>query len=167
MADGLSIGGSILTTAIAIRLLTFPLVIAASHTSAKLTALREITEPIQKRLNESSRTQDQMALQLARQDLRKVYQNADINLWKSFLPMLQIPVGFAFWRLLRNMADVPVPGMEVGGFWWFPDLVYPDPYFILPLATGFLQHMTLRVSLPLSVDFPPSARSPQFYEPPY
>lgn len=146
MVDGLSIGGSILTTAIIIRLLTFPLVISASHNGAKISALREVMDPIQKRLTESRLKQDQMALQLAQQDLRKVYTTADINLWKSFLPMLQIPIGFSFWRLTRNMADVPVPGMEVGGFLWFPDLIYPDPYFLLPLATGLLQHLTIRVS---------------------
>jgi YidC/Oxa1 family membrane protein insertase len=136
-----------LTTAIIIRVLTFPLIVSASHNGAKLSALKEVTDPIQAKMREAAKTGDQMAIQLARQDMRKVYLSADINLWKSFLPMLQIPIGFSFWRLTRNMADVPVPGMETGGFFWFTDLCFPDPLFLLPIATGLLQHLTLRVSL--------------------
>lgn len=147
MLDGLSIGGSILVTATIIRILTFPLIVSASHNGAKLSALREITEPIQKKISEATKTENQIAIQEARLEMRKVYQSSGINVWKSFLPMLQLPIGFGFWRLTRNMADVPVPGMETAGFFWFKDLIFPDPYFVLPLATGLLQHMTIRVSL--------------------
>lgn len=45
-----------------------------------------------------------------------------------------------------------MPGMESGGFLWFENLIWPDPYFVLPLATGLLQHLAIRVSnLPITV----------------
>lgn len=145
---GFSIGGSIIASAAIIRLCTFPLIIASSNNGAKLSALRDVTEPIQARMRAAAKKQDQMELQLCRQDMRKVYQTANIQLWKTFLPLVQIPIGFGFWRVTRNMADLPVPGMETGGFLWFENLIWPDPYFVLPLATGLLQHLAIRVSTP-------------------
>lgn len=147
MYDGLTIGGTIVTTAILIRMFTFPTVIAASNTTSRLGALATITEPLRERVKQAAMARDQMEMQKAKSELRKVYEGSNIKLWKSFLPMINIPIGFGFWRLTRNMADLPVPGMETGGFLWFNNLINPDPYFILPIATGLIQHISMRVSL--------------------
>jgi len=144
---GTSFGVSILLTAGIIRLCTFPTVVSAADTNAKLGALVDLTKPLQDKMKVAVAERDQMGLQLAKQEMRTVYKDADIKLWKSFLPMIQLPIGFGSWRLLRNMADIPVPGMDVGGLWWFMDLTARDPYFILPVATGLVQHLTMRVSL--------------------
>lgn len=32
------------------------------------------------------------------------------------------------------MAYLPVPSLQTGGLWWFPDLTAADPFYILPIA---------------------------------
>lgn len=67
-------------------------------------------------------------------------------MWRLFVPMLQVPIGFATFRLMRGMADLPVPGLDDGGFLWLTDLTQSDPYFILPIVTGIAFHLTFKVS---------------------
>lgn len=51
--------------------------------------------------------------------------------------LVQFPFTFGLFKLVRHMANLPVPGMETAGFAWFVDLTVRDPYFLLPaLATG-------------------------------
>ncbi|KAL8781944.1 MAG: hypothetical protein Q9213_005783 [Squamulea squamosa] len=70
------------------------------------------------------------------QEMKNVYMAAGIKIWKSFLPFVNVPLGYGMFRLTRNMAQMPVPGLEDGGLLWFTDLTVSDPFFLLPLGTG-------------------------------
>ena len=113
--------------------------------SAKMSALKPVTEPIMARLRECQKTKDTAGVLKARTDVSAVYKRAEIKLWKPFVPLLQIFPSYGTFRLMRGMADVPVPGLETGGLLWFKDLTLPDPYLVIPLATGYVLYRTIKV----------------------
>jgi YidC/Oxa1 family membrane protein insertase len=74
--------------------------------------------------------------------------------WKSFVPMIQLPITFCMFRLIRAMSALPVPSFETGGLLWFTDLTVSDPLFILPLITGLLVTVGIRVCSPFQPRLP-------------
>ncbi|OAA72325.1 Membrane insertion protein, OxaA/YidC [Cordyceps fumosorosea ARSEF 2679] len=53
--------------------------------------------------------------------------------------LIQFPFTIGLFKLVRQMGNLPVPGMESAGFLWFTDLTARDPLFILPaLAAGVM-----------------------------
>ena len=136
---------SIALTALAVRAVFVRAFIQASDMSAKMSALKPVTEPIMTKLRECQKTKDTAGVLKARTDVSAVYKRAEIKLWKPFVPLLQIFPSYGTFRLMRGMADVPVPGLETGGLLWFQDLTLPDPYLIIPLATGFILYRTIKV----------------------
>ena len=88
---------------------------------------------------------DNVTAQQLRQEMLIINRRADIKLWKSFVPIVQVFAGYGTFVLLRGMAHLPVPGLENGGILWFSNLAIPDPLFILPLATAGVLHWVLRV----------------------
>ena len=81
----------------------------------------------------------------ATQDLRALYRQADIQLWKLAVPLIQVPIGYGTFRLLKGMAALPVPGLEDGGLLWIKDLTISDPYMILPATTAIAIYYTFKV----------------------
>ncbi|KAL2136216.1 hypothetical protein VTI74DRAFT_4846 [Chaetomium olivicolor] len=73
---------------------------------------------------------------------------AGYSLWKTFIPMLQLPLGFGMFRLLNGMSSLPVPSLETGGVLWFTDLAASDPFFILPIVAGIAMVSGMRIPLP-------------------
>jgi len=137
--------GSIVVTAFIVRSLVFPLIIQASETGARLAAMRPVLAPLQAKMKEAAAAKNTNGMQAARREAKEVYQATGIKLWKMALPFLQIPLGFGSWRVLRNMADLGVPGLTTGGFLWLPNLTIPDPYFITPFVCAAFQHLSMRV----------------------
>lgn len=125
-----------------------PLVMQSSDTSSRLAAVTALTKPKMEELKMAAAVQDQVAIQKVRREIKGIYRSAGVKMWKLGLPFVQLPLGFALWRLTRNMADLPVPGMSDGGMLWFLDLTARDPTFILPFAVAVLQHLSVKVCLP-------------------
>ncbi|KAJ6784827.1 hypothetical protein PWT90_06807 [Aphanocladium album] len=68
--------------------------------------------------------------------LKKEYGVNNKNMLWLFV---QFPFTIGLFKLVRQMGNLPVPGMETAGFAWFTDLTVRDPYFLLPaLATGVM-----------------------------
>ena len=67
------------------------------------------------------------------------------SMWKNFVPLLQVPIGIGMFRLIQGMAHLPVPSFETGGALWFTDLAVADPLFILPVLSGILMMLGMRV----------------------
>ncbi|EGX89693.1 mitochondrial export translocase Oxa1, putative [Cordyceps militaris CM01] len=68
--------------------------------------------------------------------LKKEY---GVNNWNLLWLVVQFPFTIGLFKLVRQMGNLPVPGMEEAGFMWFTDLTVRDPLFILPaLATGVM-----------------------------
>ena len=136
---------SIVLTAIAARTVLLKAYLGASDTSAGLSAVKHITEPLTKQMREAQKNRDTEAMMMARQEISEINRKAGIKVYKAFVPMLQVFTGYGTWKLLRGMSLLPVPGFEDGGVLWFYNLAIPDPYFVLPLGTAALLHWTLRV----------------------
>ncbi|KAM3069079.1 hypothetical protein ACMFMG_004260 [Clarireedia jacksonii] len=116
----------------------------AAENAARMGAIKHITAPIQARMFEANRHGDTAEMMTQRQELSRIYGRAGISMWKSFIPAIQIPIGYGTWKLLRAMSQLPVPGLLDGGILWFYNLTVPDPFFILPIITSGILHMVLK-----------------------
>jgi YidC/Oxa1 family membrane protein insertase len=146
IATGTPWWASIMLTTLLLRVAFLKLHINAADTSARLATLMPHIAPLKERINASKLTNDMDALKLASAEMKQVYTAANIEVWRIFLPFLvQIPLGFATFRLLRGMATLPVPGLDEGGLWWLKDLTLSDPYFVLPMAVGATFYWTIKV----------------------
>ncbi|KAL1644414.1 dihydroorotase [Diplodia intermedia] len=110
---------SIVVTAIIVRTSLFPLFARTSDVTARQQALKEITDPLNAKMNAARIAGNTDQMMMARAELMGVYKHAGINPWKAFYaPVAQAVTGYCTWKLLRAMAALPVPGLENGGFLW-------------------------------------------------
>lgn len=136
---------SILLTAFVIRLTLLKGYIGASDTSARLAVLTPIIEPIQRRLNAAKAAKDRTAIIAAQMEIWRTYSAAGVKIWKIAVPMIQIPLGYGTFRLMRGMSALPVPGLEDGGLLWIKDLTLADPFSLLPILTSGAFYYTFKV----------------------
>lgn len=144
--SGTGWGLSIVLTSVAVRFVLLKTYINASDVSARTVIVAPIVAPLKARLKEARDFKDVEQMTKVTNELRQLYRTANIKMWKVFVPMLNIPLGYGNFRLLRGMADLPVPGLDSAGFLWLTNLSQSDPYFILPLLTGTAFHFTFKVS---------------------
>lgn len=137
--------GSILLTALLVRVALFRLNVLAADQAGRLAIIDPIVKPIRERINEAKAKQDTGAMMLASGDLRKAYSEGGFSFLKMSGPFVQIPLGFGTFRLMRGMADLPVPGLDTGGLLWLQDLTVPDPWYLLPVLTAAAFHYSFKV----------------------
>ena len=147
--SGLPWAGSIAITALIVRFGLLKLFINASDTSARMATIQPLLQPIQEEIKVAKARQDSQTMVDAASRLRGVYRSANISFAALFLPMVaQGALGVGSFRLLRNMAELPVPGFDQGGFLWLTDLTYPDPLYLLPAITTGIVFWTMKVTFP-------------------
>lgn len=137
--------GSICITAVLVRLLLLKPYIDASGNAAKMAQIKHITAPITEKMQAASRAGNTAMTWQLRQELKMVHKRAGLKVWKSMVPMTQIFIGYGTFKLMRGMANLPVPGWETGGLLWIQNLTVPDPFFILPVLTAGMFHWLMRV----------------------
>jgi len=143
--SGLPWWGSIVTSAILLRLMLFPLFLRSSDVQAKMQALKPVTQPAAERMKTASQSGDQMAMQKASEELKAIYRRAEISIPAMFVPIvIQGSLAYCALKLMRAMANLPVPGFQDGGILWFTDLTFTDPYLILPALMGTSMHLSIR-----------------------
>ena len=77
-----------------------------------------------------------------------VYRGAGVNPASGCLPiLLQMPVFFAFFRLLTTAVEL----RGAGWLAWIHDLSQPDPYYLLPLLMGATS-VAMQKMMPASPD---------------
>ncbi|QSZ31226.1 hypothetical protein DSL72_000789 [Monilinia vaccinii-corymbosi] len=135
---------SIGLAAVAWRILLFKPFLDAAENASRMAAIKSYTAPVQALMMEAKRRGDTAEMMMQRAELQRIFKRAGISMWKSFMPVVQIFIGYGTWKLLRQMSEVPVPGLLDGGILWFYNLSIPDPYFILPLATSTILHFVLK-----------------------
>ena len=136
---------SIVLTALVVRLALVKPYINAADMSARVAAVAEVEKPMRARMNAAKAARDSIRTGQALEEIRALRRQADIRAWKIGVPLLQIPIGYGMFRLLRRMAELPVPGLEDGGFLWMKDLTMSDPYYILPALAGLGIYYTVKV----------------------
>ncbi|OAL71397.1 hypothetical protein A7D00_4298 [Trichophyton violaceum] len=131
-------------TAVLIRVVLFNSIVSSAEVSTKLKALKPRTTPIRERMMHCVRENDNVGALKAKNELALLNQEHGIKPWKAFLPLLQIPLGFGCFRVLRGMSALPVPGLDNESVLWLQNVTMPDPYFAIPIATGALMYVALR-----------------------
>ena len=124
----------------------FPLFVRGADASARLAAIKHLTDPLNAQMRIARVARDLEAVNAVTRELKQLYQAADIKMSRMFIPTIgQGLLSYGSFRLLRNMASLPVPGMDESGLLWIKDLTVADPYFILPAATGICLHWMFKV----------------------
>ncbi|KAM0546036.1 hypothetical protein ACHAPJ_011050 [Fusarium lateritium] len=138
---GLGWGGSIVATALLLRVVMFYPQVRSLKFSAAMNQMKkdprgqEAMELIKKGYQTGDRELTQKG-QFLNKMVREKYGAQMTGMLWSFL---QIPFSFGLFRIISGMAHIPVPSLENAGFLWFTDLTASDPYFLLPaVGTGFL-----------------------------
>jgi YidC/Oxa1 family membrane protein insertase len=149
---GLPWWASIAVVALGVRAVLFKPAMDASENAQKYQEL--LKDPRYKAATDEMKrvliTGNHLAGAEARAKVSLMNKAAGYAPWKSFIPMLQLPITFCMFRLIRAMAALPVPSFETGGLLWFTDLTVSDPLFILPLVTGLLVTVGIRVRPPFN-----------------
>ncbi|KAL8905842.1 MAG: hypothetical protein Q9171_006508 [Xanthocarpia ochracea] len=136
---------SIVLSLLAIRIAIFKTYVGGADTSARLMAIKPHIDEIRERVNQARSQQDMPEMMRRSQEMRDIYAATGIKIWKSFLPFVAVPLGYGMFRLTRNLAELPVPGLENGGVLWFTDLTLCDPTYLLPIGTGFFTFLVFKL----------------------
>ncbi|KAL8914560.1 MAG: hypothetical protein Q9172_007061, partial [Xanthocarpia lactea] len=136
---------SIVLSLLAIRIAIFKTYVGGADTSARLMAIKPHIDEIRERVNQARVQQDMPEMMRRSQEMRDIYAATGIKIWKSFLPFVAVPLGYGMFRLTRNLAELPVPGLENGGFLWFTDLTLCDPSYLLPIGTGYFTFLVFKL----------------------
>lgn len=143
---GLPWWASIVGAGLVVRLALLKPMLTASDQGAKIQNLKPKTEPIRHQMMQALKDSNQIEVQRKRAELSAVNKENGVNPWKNLIPMLQIPIGFGTFRVVRGMASLPVPAMLDESVLWINDLTISDPYYMLPVVTSAFMYMTLKVS---------------------
>ncbi|CDM29360.1 Membrane insertion protein, OxaA/YidC [Penicillium roqueforti FM164] len=141
---GLPWWASIVAVGILTRVAMLKAVIGASENSTRMTNAKPETEPLRKRMFTATTDGNQQEAQILRAQINEINQKHGIVTWKSFIPMLQIPLGFGCFRVVRAMTTLPVPALAAEQVGWLKDLTVADPTYILPMMAAGTLCLSLR-----------------------
>lgn len=140
---------SIVAVGVLIRAALFVPSIKAADTSFKMQELRKNPKyEVLRKASMDFQNPDPTKMAAARQELSAFHKAHGVEMWRTFIPMLNMPLLYGFFRLFRGMAELPVPTLETGGILWFTDLSAQDPYYIMPIASAVVLFFVMRSSLP-------------------
>ncbi|KAK3984403.1 mitochondrial inner membrane protein OXA1 [Cladorrhinum sp. PSN332] len=147
---GLPWWASIGLVALGARVLLFKPTLNAAENAQKLQDLNRdpIYAAAQLTARNSWTSKNPYGAMEARAKIAAMHKAKGYSMMKQVVPLIQVPIGYGMFRILRDMAAIPVPSMEMGGFGWITDLTVPDPFFVLPIVSGILFIQALRVPLP-------------------
>lgn len=158
---------SIGLTAVFVRAVMFKFFLMSTDNAAKMARVSYLIDPVKAQLSDATRRGDNDLVLKSRTQLKAIYNLSGVQIWKSLMPMTQIFAGFGMFKLMRGMAALPVPGLDVGGIIWFSNLAVRDPYFIIPAASAALIYIALKRGGELGVNTmkPSTARLLRFLGP--
>ena len=118
----------------------------SADTMARYRLIKPLEAPLQERYKQALRTRDPIETKKIWSEMSALRTSAGMVMWKQFVPLLvQIPMSFSLFRLMRGMSTLPAPGFDTGGFLWVKDLTMPDPFFIMPLVQTVALYGTIAV----------------------
>lgn len=130
-------GWAIVLVTVLIRLLFFPLTYKSQESMAKMQELNPRIQAIRNKyrgkLKDRQGRPNVEAQKQLNDEIMAVYRGAGVNPVSGCFPiLLQMPVFFAFFRLLSTAVELR------GASWilWIHDLSMKDPYLVLPLLMG-------------------------------
>nr|CAD7602943.1 unnamed protein product [Timema genevievae] len=137
---------SIALGTVVVRVLMFPLVIAAQRNAAKMNNNLPQLQILQMKMTEARQSGNQLDAARYSQETVMFMKEKGVNPLKNMLvPLAQAPLFISFFMGLRGMSNVPVESMRTGGLFWFTDLTVPDQYYLLPLITSATLYLTIEL----------------------
>lgn len=144
---GLSWSASVIGLALLVRLISLPALIAGSDQSARMKEVQPVLGPLREELQEALRNNNREVAMQKQHALRTINKEYGISLPKAFGGLLiQIPLGFGAFRLLRNAGTLPVPGFETEQFLWLTNLSLCDPTYLLPGLTAVMTYFNFKIN---------------------
>ncbi len=124
-------GYAIILLTMIISLLLFPFRLKQMISMKKMQAVQPKVKAIQEKYRKYKKTDPKRAEM--NQEIMALYKQHNVNPLGGCLPLLlQMPLLFAFYRLLMNSIELrQAPFMG-----WLQDLSAKDPYYVLPLVMG-------------------------------
>lgn len=131
-----------------VRIIMFPLVILAQRNAAKMNNNLPQMQIIQMKMAEARKNGDALLAGKYAYELMTFMKEKELSPLKNFIvPLMQAPVFISFFMGIRQMANLPVESMKVGGMYWFTNLTVPDPFYILPMITSATLFITLELGI--------------------
>jgi YidC/Oxa1 family membrane protein insertase len=141
---GLSWSASILVLALVTRAAIFPFAVSAADQGTKMKEMQPVLQPLREKVAQALRDNNRQAAMETQQQIRELSKESGVSLQKAFLPiLLQIPLQFGAFRLLRNAGELPVPGFETEHWLWLSSLTTGDSTYILPVLTAGLTYLNI------------------------
>ena len=148
ITGGFSWAVSIALMAAVTRTVIFLASLSASDASARSRVAQPLMAPIQARLKEASQARDRILMAVAQAELKALRKEYGIKYTRIFASVaVTIPLTFGSFRVLRNMAELPVPAFETEKWLWTQDLTLGDPYYILPVFNAVTSYFIIKVRL--------------------
>ncbi|KAL0139128.1 60Kd inner membrane protein-domain-containing protein [Mucor lusitanicus] len=136
-AIGLPWWGTIAVATVAVRVALLPLMIKIQRNNARLMNINPDVNRIMENLKAAQAEGDSLATGKYTQEIQTLFKKNDCHPMKSMgLPLIQMPVMISFFMAIRAMAEMPVPGLQDQGLFWFTDLAAKDPYYVLPVVSA-------------------------------
>lgn len=136
---------SIVGAGLLVRFLLLKPMLQASDQSARMHNVKPVTNPIRQEMLRAVRENNQVEVHRRRAELTQAHVDAGVKMWKTFVPMLQIPFGYGIFRIVRGMTSLPVPTILDESVLWLNDPTIADPMFILPALTSLFMYLTFKV----------------------
>lgn len=134
---------SVVVVALILRVGVLPIQIKLSDQAALAEHSNPDPAAFKAKMEEYTRTKDPRLLDAEFLQLQKTMMKT-LGLTASMI-LTQGAFGLGSFWLLRNMASLPVPGLQTGGMAWFTDLTVADPYYLLPAFFAGAVYMTMKV----------------------
>ncbi|KAJ9617039.1 hypothetical protein H2200_000760 [Cladophialophora chaetospira] len=145
---GLSWSVSILVLPFLIRGAIYPFVLRSSDMNARFQEVAPALKTLREKTTEALANNDRTTAMETRMQMREMNKEAGLSFVTMLMPMLlQIPLGYGAWHILRTAAVVPVPAFETEHFLWLTNIATGDPWYILPLVTALLTYTNLNTSM--------------------
>jgi YidC/Oxa1 family membrane protein insertase len=140
-------GWAIILMTILIRTVLFPLTHKSTVSMQKMQELNPKVQAIKNKyrgkLKDKKGRPDAEAQRKMNEEVMGVYKTAGVNPAGGCFPMLlQIPVLFAFYRLLSSAIEL----RHAPWIFWIKDLSAPDPIYFLPIVMGASQFIQQRMT---------------------
>lgn len=139
--SGMGWAGSILATAVLLRVVMVYPQVRAQQFNAKMVEMRkdERAQTALKLVRESLAKNDPDLRQKGQFMNKMLQKEYGVNNWEMLWSFGQIPFSYGLFRIVTGMASVPVPSLESSSFLWISNLAQTDPYLIMPaIGTAFL-----------------------------
>lgn len=145
-------GWAIVLMTVLIKILLFPLTHKSHVSMQRMQAINPKMQAIRakyrSKLKDKQGRPNAEAQRKMNEEIMALYKTEGVNPLGGCLPMLlQLPVFFAFYRLLGAAGEL----RQAPFFGWVQDLAAPDPYYVLPIVMGVSWYLQQKIT-PMSGD---------------